>query len=92
MWERIKTRVVGIKTDVATMKKSRAVHQKLKIEPPYEPAISFLDSYPKNKTKKKTPRSKKRCAHTHTFPHLTEHYLQQPRYGNCASVHQWMDE
>ena len=72
---------MGIKTDVATMKKSREVHLKLKIEPPYEPAISFLDTYPKNKTKKKTPskkreRSKKRYAHTHTFPHLTEHYLQ----------------
>ena len=56
---------MGIKTDVATMKKSREFHQKLKIEPPYEPEISFLDTFPKNKTKKKTPWSKKRYAHTH---------------------------
>ena len=79
MLERTKRIVlVGIKTDVATMKKSREVHLKLKIEPPYEPTISFLENYPKKQNKKRKPHDQKRDmhTHTHTLPHLTEYYLQ----------------
>ena len=79
---------MGIKTDVATMKKSREVHLKLKIEPPYEPAISFLDTYPKNKTKKKTP-SKKReikkeiCTHTHIPPFNRALFIVSKIWKQC---------
>ena len=70
MLERTKRIVlVGIKTDVATMKKSREVHLKLKIEPPYEPTISFLETYPKKQNKKRKPHDQKRDMHTHTHTH-----------------------
>ena len=84
--------MVGIKTDVATMKKSREVHQKLKIEPPYEPEILISGYFSKKTKQKRKLHGRKRDMHTHTFLYLTEHYLQQPRYGKSVSVHWCMDE
>ena len=69
MLERIKRiLLVGLKTDVATMKKSREVHQKLKIEPPYEPEILISGYFSKKQNKKENSMVEKEiCTHTPSF-------------------------
>ena len=75
--------LVGMQAAAATLENRMEVPQKIKIELPYDPAITLLGIYPRDTG---VPFRRDTCT-----PMFMQHYQQEPKDGKSPNVHGWMN-